>query len=359
MALKLTQTLLLIGFCALLIGAIAPTTLIQAKDISGPIFPTYTGYVRDMNGRGISNVYVRLFSQGYQVSTDYTDSNGYYCVGNDIVIGGYISVQKTGWVSQSKSVSTSGGTYNFNLKTSALALVVAGSDDERFTRDAFGFYNTLIDHYSFDAARIYLITPRTTIDGTNVPRDAATSQANVEWACNQIENLATSNDQVIVYWTGHGIEYSIWPFNPWYTFECGSNEMTRNELDNALDDITCKQMILLLGPCHSGYFIGGGLDDESNRAIYTSCKTSESGHAYTTHSYWPWAVYQALDPGSGSYQKAEEADANSDGRVSIYELYSWAYNYITITKGFTDQHPQRWVGSGITDSSCYIGDMYY
>jgi len=81
----------------------------------GDNFPTYTGTVKDDFGKPIAGAYVRLFSNGLQVSTDYTDSSGYYCVGNDIVSSAQLEVSKSGYYTKTIAVSSRGGTYNFVL----------------------------------------------------------------------------------------------------------------------------------------------------------------------------------------------------------------------------------------------------
>ncbi len=64
-------------------------------------------------------------------------------------------------------------------------------------------------------------------------------------------------------------------------------------IDDALDDITCGEIYIFLGPCHSGSFIDD-LEDEQNRAIYTSCSSGESSYATyeEDHSVWDWAIIQ-------------------------------------------------------------------
>jgi len=171
----------------------------------------------------------------------------------------------------------------------------------------------------------------------------------VEWAIDQIADRAVAGDQVLIWWSGHGSVDS---------FDTDSDSISASQLDAALDDITCSEMYIFLGPCYSGSFIDD-LDDEQNRAIYTSCQATEESHAQSPpshHSYWDWATYRAIDPDLN----ANDADENSDGRVSLYELYEYAYDFVTIIQGYDDQHPDRWVGTTIgLDDNDYIGDGYY
>ncbi len=228
-----------------------------------------------------------------------------------------------------------------------LALVVGGETEERFTRNAFGFYNTLIDHYSFEAENIYLLTTRTTIDGNTVPRDRATSSANVQWATNQLET-ADLNDQVIIYWTGHGGTDII---------SADGDLISASSFSSYLDDIDCGKMFIFLGPCHSGSFIDD-LNDKQNRAIYTSCSTNQSGWGNGTHSFYPWLIYKGLD----SDMDADDADTNNNNKVSLFELFNYCVDYINTLESqynFT-QDPQRWVGTEIgNDANAYIGDEIF
>lgn len=222
-----------------------------------------------------------------------------------------------------------------------MALVVAGSEEARFTHDALMMYNTLIDHYDFTANDIYLLTPHDydSYSASSVPRDAITSKDNVLWAIDEIADKVRYWGQVVIWWTGHGINYS---------FSTYSGCITAWELDDALDTIYVRYMYTFLGPCCSGSFIN--IIQGSRRAIYTSCDAGEYAAANSQHSFWPWATYRALDPDLN----AADADTNYDEIISLWEVYNYAYNYIIDLVGY--QHPQRWVGSEINpDSNRYIG----
>ncbi|MBN1329304.1 MAG: hypothetical protein JXA54_07505 [Candidatus Heimdallarchaeota archaeon] len=123
-------------------------------------------------------------------------------------------------------------------------------------------------------------------------------------------------------------------------------------------------MYIFLGQCFSGAFIPY-LNNSQNRAIYTSCNSTQGAVSYDnsptdTHSYWPWLTYRSLHPGTGKNQNAEEADTNSDNRVSLYEMFTWCNYTLCITLVFRDVHPQRWVGSIIgSDTNDFIGSETY
>ncbi len=324
----------------------------------------FYGYIKDRNNRGIVSASVKLYNNNHVlISSDTTSSTGLYNIGANSFTSGYLKVEKTNFITETKTVS-SGGSNNFNLYTSACALIVAGSSDERFNQDAYLLNNILLDHYSYQASRIFLITELTSFDGTTIPRDAAASQTNVEDACDDIDGLVGTNDDVMVFWMSHGIGHSTY-----CTLECGSDEMTRLELDTALDGITCNKMLVMIGSCYSGYFIGGGMVDETNRAILTACSSIEFSWGYEMsngvagHNYWDYGIIKALDPDLN----ANDADSNCNGRTSLDEFYDFAEAYVNSLEPFKTwifgrryyQTPQQYIGSSFSSYSTYFGDQYY
>ncbi|MFX0090638.1 MAG: C13 family peptidase [Candidatus Hodarchaeota archaeon] len=248
--------------------------------------------------------------------------------------------------------------------TTYWSLIVAASAGQRFTHDAYTMYNTLIDHYDFSHNKIYFLAPDASTwegelpynnNGNNpsprvpVPRDCKTSISNIECVINQIAAHADADDIVVIWWTGHG---NIG------RFMVNSGYIMASQFDAMLDKIVCKAMYLFLGACYSGSFIEH-LNDEQNRVIYTSSRSNEKSHrAGDVYSFWPRATYRALDPDF----YAITADNNRNGRISLWEIYEYAYT--STTEKFDDQTPQRWIGQDIgigayPDADDYIGDGYY
>ena len=239
------------------------------------------------------------------------------------------------------------------------ALIVAGGDEQRFTHDAYNMYETLTMYYGFTYPNTFLLTPHATdsVSGQIVPRDATTSVFSVEWALNEIGMLADGDDQVVIWWTGHG-GFIIGQNDVIIDgqFQTHADYIGSTHFDQLLDGIFCDKMYIFLGPCHSGYWINS-LNDEPNRAIYTSCEWDEVGWAADEHSYWPWATRKALDPSLS----ATSADDDSNGKVSLWELYTWADHWVRVTQD-KNQHPQRFVGQGVaygSDTYKYLGDGSY
>ena len=239
------------------------------------------------------------------------------------------------------------------------ALIVAGGDEQRFTHDAYNMFKTLTLYYGFYLPNVFLLTPHATdsVSGQTVPRDAVTSVLQVEWAINQIAMMSDADDQVVIWWTGHG-GFMVGPNDVIIEgqFQTHADAIGAPHFDTLLDGILCKYMYIFLGPCHSGYWIND-LNDEPNRAIYTSCRWDEVGWATDDHSYWPWATRKALDPSLS----ASSADDDSNGKVSLYELYEWADHWVRVSQD-KNQHPQRFVGQGVSygnDLYRYLGDGTY
>ncbi len=319
----------------------------------------YSGYILDRNNDIISSASVKLYNSGdTSLGDDTTSSSGFYEIVVDYLANGYLKVEKTKWDTQTQSV-TSGGTYNINLYTSACALIVAGSSDKNFNHDAHLMYNTLLDHYSYSADRVFLITDLLSYDDITIPRDSPASQSNVEDACDDVSSLTSTNDDVFVAWFSHGFDQEI---------ECGSDTVTRTELDDALDDITCDNMIVMIESCYSGSFIGGGMDDESNRAILTSSDSDELSWGFEEyadgtagHGYFGYGIICAIDPDLN----ADDADNNNNNRVSVDEFFDFAYDVVKDEDPFWYkwrryyQNPQIHVGTGFSDTNTYLGDQYY
>jgi len=228
------------------------------------------------------------------------------------------------------------------------AIIIAAMDEERFTRDALGMYTTLTSYYGITAEHAYLITPWTEIDGKTVPRDYETSKKSIESAFGRLALELDETDDLIVWWTGHG-DPDVFPV--WERIDDGfPNEMTADELDALLDDITCHEMYIYLGPCQSGSFIDN-LNDNQNRAIYTSCEATGVGYVMDGHSLFPWATYRGLDPTIDAFV----ADEDQNSKVSLYELFSYCKDFINdmLPEG-TTQNPQSWVGSLIDSMTTYL-----
>jgi len=238
------------------------------------------------------------------------------------------------------------------------AIIIAGMGEPRFTRDALGMYNTLTTYYGLSADNAILITPLDTIDGESVPRDYETNKMSIHLGFNFLANSVGINDEVIVWWTGHGDPDKFLICDDEFSFSEEEEYLyviTADEMSGYLDGITCNETYIYLGPCQSGSFIND-INDMDNRAIYTSCSTYGTGFVLDGHSLFPYATYRGLHP----YLEQAIADTNNNGQVSLSELFVYCEYFVEISLapyGYT-QEPQSWVGLDISETSTYIG-IYY
>ncbi|MFX1515539.1 MAG: carboxypeptidase regulatory-like domain-containing protein, partial [Promethearchaeota archaeon] len=247
--------------------------------------------------------------------------------------------------------------YGGNGVEDHFAIILGGGTEDRFTHDARGMYLTLTNHYGFTPENTYLLTCETVdwVSNVPVPYDAITSLSSLTWAVNEIASKADIEDEVLIWWTGHGGYYRSETTGEILdvSFNLNGDFIAGTYFNTLIEGITCNRMYFFLGPCHSGYWIQD-LWGKGNRVIYTSCDWDEIARAFYEHSYWPRATKRTLDP---AYD-ADEADWNNDNRVSLKELYDYAVYWVRIVKN-KDQHPQRWVSYGQSDSVLYIGDETY
>lgn len=234
------------------------------------------------------------------------------------------------------------------------ALIIGSSPELRHVGWPLAFYNTLCDYYGFYQDSIFLHT----VNGSfvyersyiSIPRDSPTSKQNILTSIDRIANLADKEDQVLVWWTGHGLPNAV---------DAYDDLLSATELDSALDQIQCHSLYLIFGSCYSGSLI----DDlkEENRLIYTASNSTETAKGSEFKSDFMWATYAALEPFPyfGTFEEsARVADLNSDGKISLLEMYSFAEAFVTRKR--INQHPQRWVGSLIgNDLFHYIGNGTY
>jgi hypothetical protein len=240
----------------------------------------------------------------------------------------------------------------------------SGVIQERFVRDAWGMYTTLVDHYGMTDSDIHFLMPMVS-DGApaQFPEyisamgvlDAETTPSNLQAQTDLIASKSTQHDRVLIWWTGHGKSV------PYFTCPHAINEVPNmhispSALDNALDTIICEFMYIMLGPCYSGAWIDPL--KENNRVIFTSCASDQKGEVTWagTHSIWPWGTYQALD----SDLNATVADTTHDGRISLGELFDFAKKFLYDLDFGENQTPQRWKGDLIGSYDAhFIGDAYY
>jgi hypothetical protein len=217
------------------------------------------------------------------------------------------------------------------LGCEAWAVIVCGYNDlpDTFDDDTNGIYNVL-RNLDVPDDHIFYVSPHTTHAGV----DRATSNANVQWAINEVASQADASDKVLFFYSSHGnID----------VLSCtgGGGSISATNLDNWLDAITCQQMTIVIEACHSGSFIGKYADGryepleneltgdgETNRAIFTSASTDTSSwgdkdgeddpNNYDVGSETIWGFVEAFSTPS--------ADTDGNSEISFGEAFQYAWN---------------------------------
>ncbi|MHA1450142.1 MAG: carboxypeptidase regulatory-like domain-containing protein [Candidatus Hodarchaeales archaeon] len=233
------------------------------------------------------------------------------------------------------------------------ALVVAGSSEYQIARDVNDMYKTLVNNFSFSEDHVYYITHYNSEN-----RDRETSLDNILWGISQIAYRCDADDEIVVWWTGHGGVDSLNTFTGWTPISV---------IADALAEINCANMYIFFDSCHSGSFI----DDlaEPNRAIFTCCAANEVGWMDPFHCVFSLSNLLALDPFYPTYDFHDILAYNADilppfGEISLFEMFHFAYDFSTTytSQGRyrTTQHPQKWLGESILNDLVHtVGDGYY
>jgi len=214
------------------------------------------------------------------------------------------------------------------------AVIVCGYDDidDTFDEDVQGIY-TVLTGLGYADDHIFYVSPLTGDPGV----DRVTNIANVQWAINQVATNSDSEDKVFFFYTSHGGIDSL-DCNPG---AAGGGSISSTDLDNWLDAITCRDMVILIEACHSGSFIGAYWDGtviaseneltgdgETNRIVITATDTTYSSYPDKDPPIDP----NPGDTGSefpGGYIEAfstPAADVDGNGAISVGEAYQYAWD---------------------------------
>ena len=151
---------------------------------------------------------------------------------------------------------------------------------------------------------------------------------------------ATKDDQLLVYYSGHGCKDIN---NNFYL--CARNTETNaiistgisdHAINLMIDSSRSRRIIIILDCCHSGLFKGDGVPDAlsgKGRFLITSCASTKlSSDSKSKDGYSPFTKHLCNALTSG------EVDTNKDGFLSVGEIYSAVYASL---KNDTGQQPHR------------------
>ena len=117
----------------------------------------------------------------------------------------------------------------------------------------------------------------------------------LEW----LKNNAKEEDTILFYFSGHGYNGGV---------DIGMEKISYAQLNEKLDEISCKGMLIVIDACHSGSSIP--FIKKDGRVVITSC------HGDETSGYFSEAFINALGI-------ASDCNGNLDGRVSAEEIFSY------------------------------------
>jgi uncharacterized caspase-like protein len=145
------------------------------------------------------------------------------------------------------------------------------------------------------------------------------TKASIQQAVASMASQADRDDIVLFYFTGHGNESFLAPYDSLPTSY--SNDISAGLLDQWLDALNSSRAIAVIDSCGSGGFaerISG-----SGRVVLASCAANES--ASTELSYYI----------SAGLKKPDQLDSDSNRLISIEEIY----HYLA-SQPIRGQHPQ-------------------
>lgn len=233
------------------------------------------------------------------------------------------------------------------------AVIINGTDWNRYWRDVSAIYNTLIDVYGFTKENIFVhyasgsASLGSDLDDPNDPSDDIDYDAGKTTIHNTFQELAGEtntmpeipelgpNDQLFVYVTDHGDvsgghSYIVLP----------SGQLFDYELADYVKNIKCAQMIYVMEQCFSGGFVDDLMDFTTynvsckNRSVHTAANTQEYSWAelYITNAKYDEFVYYWTAAARGHYPD------NNQPWVESYQVGSFPFNNYPLLVGHPGDH---------------------
>jgi len=231
----------------------------------------------------------------------------------------------------------------------------SGSNHVRYWNDCSNIYNTLVNVYGYLDDHIIVAisdgtdpTPDQSNGGNSDPDLDGDGDDDIMYSCvtsnltTIFGNLATtlgSQDSLFIFTTDHGSGQSGTPNQPTSMNLWNSEEIWDYDFADLLEPIQCREMILTLEPCFSGGFVNDIIDMSSTvpRIISTAANDHEYSWAMPPDYVYDTYVFHwtAAVSGEDAFGVAVDADANSDGEITMDEAYQYALDADT-----DDEHPQ-------------------
>ena len=212
----------------------------------------------------------------------------------------------------------------------------AANNHLRYWHDLVAMYN-ILKNAGYKTANIYVIYANGVGKDASIPVNYSATKANISTVFTQLAGKMDSLDTLYIMLNDHGgngegdpsgdetithTDEVLWLWN--------GVAMTDDEFAVQMNKITAySKMIMQMKQCYSG----GYLDDTTkpNRILMSSCSATQvsygrSANDFGEFTFWYFAALTGNKPdGSG----AVNADANSDGKVSIMEAWNFARSHDT------------------------------
>ncbi|MBU7023452.1 MAG: caspase family protein, partial [Theionarchaea archaeon] len=209
------------------------------------------------------------------------------------------------------------------------AVLVCGSDDPGGSFDEnVRFLYDVLTALGYADDHIFYVSPHTSDIGV----DMDCTVANVQWAANQVAANSDAEDKVFFHYSAHG-GVDILQCCPGSS---GGGYVSSTDMDNWLDAISAREIVVMLQGCHTGSFIGAYSngtvvaaeneltgDGETNRIVITATDTTHS--SYGDGSNWGSTF-------TGGYVASfsdPSADIDSNNIISVDEAYQYAVAHDT------------------------------
>jgi hypothetical protein len=246
------------------------------------------------------------------------------------------------------------------------AVLCAGylsSWDYRYWHDLSHQYTCLVEVYGYLDDHIYVLLDDGShplgldldMDGDNDIGYACT-EADMDYVLGHLATILGPEDQFFMFVTDHGGSHGGWDV---YMCMNDGNEYTPDELDYWMDQMDATNKMFCMEQCYSGGF-GPTLmsTNGDNRVLGAACrynqpswKCDDEGDFDEFCYYWTSAVRWCYPLSSEEPWECGapcDADANSDGYISMREAFDWAETYDS-----RNEDPQYY------ESSTGIGDVMW
>lgn len=159
------------------------------------------------------------------------------------------------------------------------------------------------------------------------------NRENILKKLNSISKITKENDKIILFYSGHGYPGGIYPYDEPITYQ---------EINDILTASKAKEKICIFNACHTGSVSDVKGDSpvykapSSGNIIYIMSSRADEysyEHPIAGHCIFTTSLFKGI---------RGKADANKDKKITVSELFNYAYNDVkhTTSKLELSQHPQ-------------------